>query len=153
MPKCRGCSRCPPEGKSDYINLQGCFACNSLVLSFYLIVYAKAAAAVVRKAAHQSSKKVGRGEEIGEEDLASEDWEASNLVGSSEGRGGRGGRGERRGKGAGGGGSSSSSSSIVSGDRRVIPFAKKEVGKAVDSLIAQTTKGNATAHEVEDVPV
>ena len=107
---------------------------------------------IVRRAAHQSSKKVGRGEGIGEEVLASEDWEDSNLVGSSEGRGGRGGRG---GKGAGGGGSSSSSSSsIVSGDRRVIPFAKKEeVDKAVDSLIAQTTKGNATAHEVEDVPV
>jgi hypothetical protein len=35
----------------------------------------------------------------------------------------------------------------------VIPFAKKEVGKAVDSLIAQTTKGSDTAHEVEDVPV
>ena len=35
----------------------------------------------------------------------------------------------------------------------MIPFAKKEVGKAVDSLIAQTTKGSDTAHEVEDVPV
>ena len=58
---CIGCPRCQPEGKSDYINLQGCFACNSLVLSFYLIVYAKEAAAVVRKAAHQSSKKVELG--------------------------------------------------------------------------------------------
>jgi ribosomal protein S7 len=76
LPECRGCSKCQPGGKSDYINLQGCFACNSLVLSFYLIVYAKAAAAVVRKAAHQSSKKVGRGEGIGEEDLASEDQHA-----------------------------------------------------------------------------
>ena len=98
MPECRGCSICQPGGKSDYINLQGCFACNSLVLSFYLIVYAKAAAAVVRKAAHQSSKKVGRGEGIGEEVLASEDWEASNLVGSSEGRGGSGGRGGKGGR-------------------------------------------------------
>ena len=35
----------------------------------------------------------------------------------------------------------------------MIPFAKKEVGKAVDSLITPTTKGSATAHEVEDVPV
>ena len=51
------------------------------------------------------------------------------------------------------GGSSSSSSSIDSGSRRVILFAKKEVGKAVDSLITPTTKGSDTAHEVEDVPV
>ena len=117
-------------------------------LSFYLIVYAKAAAAVVRKAAHQSSKQVGRGEGFGEEDLASEDWEASNLVGSSEGRGGRGGRG---GKGVGGGSSSSSSGS---GSGKVIPFAKKEeVDKAMDSLITPTTKGSDTANEVEDVPV
>jgi hypothetical protein len=36
----------------------------------------------------------------------------------------------------------------------VIPFAKKEeVDKAMDSLITPTTKGIATAHEVEDVPV
>ena len=121
-------------------------------LSFYLIVYAKAAAAVVRKAAHQSSKKVGRGEGIGEEDLASEDWEASQLVGSSKGRGGRGGRG---GKGAGDGSSSSSSSGSGSGSGKVIPFGgkKEEVDKAMDSLITPTTKGIATAHEVEDVPV
>jgi hypothetical protein len=118
-------------------------------LSFYLIAYAKAAAAVVRKAAHQSSKQVRRGEVFREEDRASEDWEASQLVGSSKGRGGRGGRG---GKGAGGGGSSSSSSG--SGSGKVIPFAKKEeVDKAMDSLITPTTKGIATAHEVEDVPV
>ena len=100
-----------------------------------------------KKAAQQSSKQVGRGEGIGEEVRASEDWEASQLVGSSKGRGGRGG------KGAGGGGSSSSSSSS-SGSGKVIPFAKKvEVDKAMDSLITLTTKGSDTAHEVEDVPV
>ena len=34
LPECRGCSKCQPGGKSDYINLQGCFACNSLVCHF-----------------------------------------------------------------------------------------------------------------------